>query len=229
MEYSEKPLYVKIGDCIFSDKGIALDFQSDDLILKGTLYFNNLAPIRYDIMGPFKYVPFMQCSHRVYSMSHKVIGEISVNNQTFKFENGMGYIEGDCGRSFPKKYIWTQCCSQNNSLMLSVADIPFLGFHFTGVIGIVLLGGKEYRIATYLGAKIKQIGVNSVTVKQGRFEFTAKLLKKKAQPLAVPTNGNICRTIHESASCKAYYRFSHKDRILCEFTTDKASFEFEYN
>ena len=87
----------------------------------------------------------------------------------------------------------------------------------------------EYRIATYLGAKIKQIGKNSVTVKQCGFEFTAKLLKKKAQPLAAPTNGNICRTIHESASCKAYYHFSHKDRILCEFTTDKASFEFEYN
>lgn len=27
---------------------------------------------------------------------------------------------------------------------------------------------------------------------------------------------------------KAYYRFSHKEKTLCEFTTDKASFEFEY-
>ena len=229
LEYSEKPLYVKIGDCIFSDKGITLEFQGDDLSLKGTLNFKDLTPIRYDIMGPFKFVPFMQCRHRVYSMSHTINGEIKVNNHFFKFEKGLGYIEGDCGRSFPKKYIWTQCCFEKNSLMLSVADIPFLGFHFTGVIGIVLLGGKEYRIATYLGAKIKQIGKNSVTVKQGGFEFTAKLLKRKSQPLAAPTNGNMCRTIHESASCKAYYSFSNKDRILCEFTTDKASFEFEYS
>lgn len=229
LEYSEKPLYVKIGDCIFSDKGITLDFQGGDLTLKGTLYFKDLTPIRYDIMGPFKFVPFMQCRHRVYSMSHKINGKISVNNQTFKFENSMGYIEGDCGRSFPKKYIWTQYCSQNNSLMLSVADIPFLGIHFTGIIGVLLLNGKEYRLATYLGAKVKQISDNSVTVKQGGFEFTSKLLKKKAQPLAAPTNGNMCRTIHESASCEAYYRFSYRDKILCEFTTDKASFEFEYN
>ena len=229
LEYSEKPLYVKIGDCIFSEKGITLNFQDNDLTLKGTLYFKDLSPIRYDIMGPFKFVPFMQCRHRVYSMSHTINGEISVNNQTFKFENGIGYIEGDRGRSFPKKYIWTQCCSQNNSLMLSVADIPFLGIHFTGIIGVVLLSSKEYRIATYLGAKIKEISKNTVTVKQGGFEFTAKLLKKKAQPLAAPTNGNMCRTIHESASCEAYYRFSHKEKTLCEFTTDKASFEFEYN
>lgn len=229
MEYSEKPLYVEIGDCIFSEKGITLEFQNNDLTLKGTLYFNDLSTIRYDIMGPFKFVTFMQCRHRVYSMCHKIDGEISVNNHFFKFENGIGYIEGDRGRSFPKKYIWTQCCFNNNSLMLSVADIPFLGIHFTGIIGVLWIDGKEYRIATYLGAKIKEISENTVTVKQGGFEFTAKLLKKKAQPLAAPTNGNMCRTIHESASCEAYYRFSHKEKTLCEFTTDKASFEFEYS
>lgn len=179
LEYCEKPLYVKIGYCVFSDKGITLEFKSDDLTLKGTLYFKDLAPIRYDIMGPFKFVPFMQCRHRVYSMSHTISGEISVNSQSFKFENGIGYIEGDCGRSFPKRYIWTQCCFENNSLMLSVADIPFWKIYFTGIIGIVLLGGKEYRIATYLGAKIKEISKNSVTVKQGGFDFPHTIFSSK--------------------------------------------------
>lgn len=229
LEFREKPLCVKIGNCVFSHEGIILNFQSDELKLEGELYFEQASPISYDIMGPFKFVPFMQCRHSVYSMSHKIGGQISANDQLFKFENGIGYIEGDRGRSFPKKYIWTQCCFENNSLMLSVADIPILGIHFTGIIGIVLFDGKEYRIATYLGARIKQVDKNTVTVKQGSFEFTAKLLRKNVQPLVAPTNGNMCRTIHESASCEAYYRFSHKDRVLCEFTTDKASFEFEYH
>ncbi len=229
LEYNENPLYVKIGNCVFSHKGIILDFKDDGLTLEGKICFEELSPIKYDIMGPFKFVPFMQCRHSVRSMYHKIDGEIKVNNQLYKFENGIGYIEGDCGRSFPKHYIWTQCCFDNNSLMLSVADIPFLGIHFTGIIGVVLIDGKEYRIATYLGAKIKQIDENSITIKQGSFEFTAKLLKKNAQPLAAPSKGDMCRTIHESASCKAYYRFSHKGRVLCEFTTDKASFEFEYH
>ncbi len=229
LEYHENPLYVKIGNCVFSHEGIMLDFKGDELKLEGRLCFDEHSPIKYDIMGPFKYVPFMQCRHSVYSMSHKINGQITINNQPFEFENGIGYIEGDRGRSFPNKYIWTQCCFENNSLMLSVADIPLLGIHFTGIIGVVHLDGKEYRIATYLGARIKQVDKNTVTVKQGNFEFTAKLLNKNAQPLAAPTNGDMCRTIHESATCEAYYRFSHKDRILCEFTTDKASFEFEYN
>ena len=202
--------------------------KSDSLNIEGKLNFESFSPIRYDIMGPFKFIPFMQCRHSVYSMCHKINGEIKVNNQLYKFENGIGYIEGDRGRSFPKHYIWTQCCFGNNSLMLSVADIPFLGIHFTGIIGVLLLGGKEYRIATYLGAKIKQIDENTVSIKQGSFELTAKLLKKNAQPLAAPTNGDMCRTIHESASCEAYYRFCHKNKVLCEFITNKASFEFEF-
>ena len=229
LEYTEKPLYVKIGNCIFSERGITLDFQSNDLTLKGVLDFKDFSPIGYDIMGPFKYVPFMQCRHSVYSMRHKINGQITVNDQLYKFENGIGYVEGDRGHSFPKKYIWTQCCFKNNSLMLSVADIPFLGSHFTGIIGVVLFDEKEHRIATYLGARITQVDKNTVMIKQGSFEFTAKLLKKNAQPLAAPSNGDMCRTIHESAACEAYYRFLHKDRVLCEFTTYEASFEFEYN
>ena len=170
----------------------------------------------------------MQCRHSVYSMRHRINGQITVNGQQYVFQNGIGYIEGDCGSSFPKEYIWTQCHFNNGSLMLSVANIPMFGFHFTGIIGVILLNGKEHHIATYLGAKVKRIDKNTVTVKQGDFQLTARLLQKNSQPLAAPSHGLMNRTIHESASCKAYYRFSYKNEILCELTSDRASFEFEY-
>ena len=112
--------------------------------------------------------------------------------------------------------------------MLSVADIPILKFHFTGIIGFVFIDGKEYRIATYLGAKVKKMDRNTVTVRQGKYEFTASLLEKNALPLLAPVNGNMCRTIHESASCKAYYRFSCENSVLREFVSDQAGFEFEF-
>lgn len=228
LEYSEKPLCVNLGKCVFSENGIKLNIKNDDLKITGELRFCRISPIRYNIMGPFHFVPFMQCRHSVYSMSHFVDGKITINSQQLNFQNGIGYIEGDSGRSFPNRYIWTQCCFENGSLMLSVADIPLLGFHFTGTIGVVLLGGKEYRIATYLGARLKHTGKNTVTVKQGAYEFTAKLIKKNAQPLYAPANGAMNRIIRESASCKAYYKFSHSGKPLCEFTSDMASFEFEY-
>ena len=38
--------------------------------------------------------------------------------------------------------------------MLSVAEIPMAKMHFTGIIGVVLWKGREYRLATYLGARV---------------------------------------------------------------------------
>lgn len=228
LKYREAPLSVKIGNNVFSEKGIKLDIKTDKLTAQGALRFDELTPIRYDIMGPFKFVPFMQCRHSVYSMSHSVSGKLTLNGKQYVFHKGTGYIEGDCGTSFPKRYVWTQCHFTNGSLMLSAADIPLFGVCFTGIICVVMLNGKEYRIATYLGAKLKHIGNNTITVSQGGYELTARLIKKNAHPLSAPINGEMCRTIHESASCTAYYQFSYKGITLCEFTSNRASFEFEY-
>ena len=228
LEYCEKPLSVKIGNCVFGEKGILLNIQEKDLNLTGELRFGSATPLRYDIMGPFALVPFMQCKHRVFSMTHSLEGHLTLNGREYDFTDGTGYTEGDWGFSFPKRYIWTQCGFEKESLMLSVADIPILKFHFTGIIGFVFIDGKEYRIATYLGAKVKKTDRNTVTVRQGKYEFTASLLEKNAPPLLAPVNGNMCRTIHESASCKAYYRFSCENSVLREFVSDQAGFEFEF-
>lgn len=114
LKYCEKPLYVKIGDCIFSDKGITLDFQSDDLTLKGMLYFKDLTPIRYDIMGPFKFIPFMQCRHRVYSMSHIINGEIIV----IIFISFFDHRKGELGIPNCTKYLYYRLSS--SSVAISV-------------------------------------------------------------------------------------------------------------
>lgn len=56
----------------------------------------------------------------------------------------------------------------------------------------------------------------------------AALLEKRAQALNAPVNGNMERQIHESASCRAAYRFEKNGQALLDFQTDRASFEFEY-
>ena len=226
--YTEKPLTVKIGNCRFSEKEIELNYRSDELNISGVLRFGPVMPIKYDIMGPFALIPFMQCRHSVFSMSHRVDGQIILNGRQYDFENGTGYIEGDSGRSFPKQYIWTECNFENGSLMLSVADIPLLGLHFTGIIGIIMINGREMRLATYLGARLSEIGEDKVTVSQGAYRLTAKLWKKNPHPLNAPVNGGMIRTIHESASCTAYYCFSYGEEIIFEFTSRRAAFEFEY-
>lgn len=113
--------------------------------------------------------------------------------------------------------------------MLAVADIPMAGIHFTGIIGVVLWRGKEYRVATYLGARAAEIENKRVRVIQGSLELEARLLKEAERPLKAPVKGDMARTIHESASCQAFYRFCVGGRTLFTFETDRASFEYEYH
>ncbi len=220
---------ISIGDNWFGEKGMQLAIHTQGLSAEGKVEFGPLSSLKYDIMGPFALVPFMECRHSVWSMRHLVQGNICINGQKYSFQNACGYWEGDRGRSFPEKYIWTQCCFEGGSLMLSVADIPWMGIHFTGIIGIVLWQGKEYRLATYLGARVVQAARGSVRIKQRNLEFEARLLEAKGRPLKAPMNGNMARTIHESASCRAFYHFSKNGSTLFSFETKQASFEYEYS
>lgn len=100
---------INIAGNRFAKNGITLYIQAPGLFATGSIRFGPFSPIQYDIMGPFRYVPFMQCRHNVFSMRHRVDGALTVNGTPYVFKNGIGYMEGDRGYSFPKKYTWTQC------------------------------------------------------------------------------------------------------------------------
>ena len=219
---------IRIGNNRFGKAGMRLDIHAPGFCAQGAVRFGAFTPIRYDIMGPFQYVPFMQCRHSVYSMQHRVDGEIRINGVPYVFHNAVGYVEGDRGHSFPKEYAWTQCSFPEGSLMLSVADIPLGCLHFTGVIGVVLLQGKEYRLATYLGAKATKIKDGEVIIRQGRFCLTVKQLGLPGHPLQAPVGGAMTRTIHEHPACRVYYRFTDGDVTRLELEAPNAAFEYEY-
>ena len=107
-------------------------------------------------------------------------------------------------------------------------SVQYGAFHFTGVIGVILWRGKEYRLATYLGARAVKIGDGAVVIRQGDYTFSAQLTEKNAHPLSAPVSGAMVRTIHESAACRAVYCLEKGKETLFAFETDKASFEFEY-
>lgn len=227
-EFRRKGKMISIGRNRFGEKGIRLAICVPGLNVKGKIEFGALFPLRYNIMGPFSLVPFLECRHSIWSMKHTVRGTVYINGEKYHFDNAEGYWEGDRGRSFPKEYIWTQCSFPGGVLMLSVADIPMAGFHFRGVIGIVLLNGREYRLATYLGARAVRIRNGMVRVVQGSLELEAELLERIGKPLKAPAEGDMVRTIHESAACRAAYRFRKDNCTFLAFETDRASFEFEY-
>lgn len=217
-----------MGSSLFSEDGLRLNLRTDSLSATGELRFGAPTPIRYDIMGPFRRVPVMECRHSVFSMRHEVNGLIQINGTEYRFENAAGYIEGDRGRSFPAQYAWTQSFFDEGSLMLSVAEIPLGPLRFTGVIGVVRLDGREYRLATYLGARAERIADGEIAIRQGELTLTAALLEKRAHPLNAPLHGGMTRVIRENVACRARYALRRGDEAILALETDGAAFEFEY-
>lgn len=217
-----------LGGSRFREDGLQLALRADGVSASGELRFGAPAPIRYDIMGPFCCVPFMECRHSVFSMRHSVNGQLRINGTEYDFSDGVGYIEGDRGRSFPKRYAWTQCSFDGGALMLSAADIPLGPLRFTGIIGVIQLRGREYRLATYLGARAVKLGGGELVIRQGGLTLSAALLDRDARLLRAPASGVMTRLIRENVACRARYRLSEGGRTLLSLESDRAAFEYEY-
>lgn len=214
---------------LFNSKGVWLSLKKPGLEVLCEVRYGPFTPLRSDIMGPFRLVPGMQCNHGVVSMGHRLEGSITINGRAIDFTGGTGYIESDWGRSFPKRYLWTQCTwreARNSSLMLSIADIPFPGGSFTGCICAVLHGGREYRLATYLGAKVEHWTADGAVIRQGPYQLIAELVECHPLPLRAPSDGEMTRTIHESLHATVRYRFLVDNELLFDRVDQRASFEF---
>ena len=228
-QVSRQPFQVQIGRCCFGSRGMELQIRREGLSLQGALQYGPFTPLRSDIMGPFRFFAGMQCSHGVISMGHSLSGTLELNGERLDFTGGTGYIETDRGRSFPSRYLWTQCVwdgAEQGSLMLAIAAIPLPVGSFTGCICSVLYQGREYRLATYRGARIEAWSPSGAAIRQGKYRLEAELLNEQRQPLRAPVEGSMERTIHESLRAEVHCRFRQGDRLLFQHTDPCASFEY---
>jgi hypothetical protein len=222
---------IKIGENTLDKNGMHLDIKAENFEIAGDMKFGKFAKIRGDCMGVLKFLPFMECRHMVISMRHEISGKIILNNKNFKFNSGVGYIEGDKGKSFPKKYLWAQShLAQNIDVFASCAIIPYLGIKFKGTICIININGKEYRLATYRGARVKIFEAQKLVIKQRKYTLSieAQTAENDAQPLFAPQCGKMTRTIRESIARTLRFRFTHKTEALFDITAP-AAFEFSLN
>lgn len=224
--------YCQIDKNTFSETGIVLNIKQKGLAIKANILYGTWQRPKTDVMGIFRYVPNMQCNHGVLSFCHTMMGSVNINGKEMNFSGGVGYIEKDFGTSFPKKYIWTQCnWNQKNCIMASIADIPvpFLKKSFIGCICTIYYEGKEYRMATYTGVKIRRISKRKVVLKQGKYQLDIMLIKELPFLLQAPRNGIMSRKIQESPICKVKYQFSYDKRVIFKEISHIASYEYVTN
>ena len=164
---SRSDFSVRINDNYFHSAGCVLNIDSQGQKILGELKFEEIKPwpiklFSPGVMGPYGLIPFMQTYHGILSLNHGIQGNLVVNGQSLDFSNGRGYIEKDWGSTFPRAYIWMQSNhfpEKEISLTASVATIPWLGSWFRGFLIGILINGKLYRFATYLGSIIHSLSV----------------------------------------------------------------------
>jgi len=226
---TEKRFQIELGQSRFSREGAELRVEREGLSLHGALGYGPFTPLKSDIMGPFCFLGDMECTHGVISMGHSLEGALVLNGEPMDFSGGTGYVETDRGRSFPRAYLWAQCTWREpkwGSLLLSIATIPLAMGHFTGCICAVLYDGREYRLATYRGAKVEQWGDTGAVIRQGRYRLAVELLEGKGHPLRAPVSGSMGRVIRESLCARLRCRFWWGETLLFEHTDCHAAFEY---
>lgn len=229
--YADKRrFYVKIGTSIFSAKGCRIAIETPDVSVWGKVKYGRLHSLASDIMGPFCYLPGMQCRHGVLSMGHALRGKIKVNGHTMHLDGGTGYIETDRGTSFPKRYMWVQCEEKEEepfSIMVSVADIPVAAGSFTGCICAICYGAKEYRLATYRNVRIRRWEEDGIFLTQGKYQLLIELNSGSGQPLQAPRTGSMDRVIEEQLLSNARFRFWENQKLVFDITSKHVSVEQE--
>lgn len=230
LEAYDRNKALRVGKSVFTQYGIKLDIEDVEISLHGTLYYENPTRISRDIMGPFRYFP-MECRHKIVSMGHSTWGSVICNGEVWDFDGGKGYIEGDSGVSFPSDYSWVHCNDFGGdcSIVASAAKIPFCGRSFWGCICVVMLNGREYRLATYRGAKIRRCAPGVLVLEQGNYLLEVTVDAGKGHELSAPRQGAMDRVIREDASCPAHFRLVRKDKVLFEALSGRASYEYSLN
>ena len=221
----EDTFSVRLGGMEADISGLRADVSHDGHTVLGEVRFGEFVPPTRDIMGPFASFPFMECKHGVLSLKHALSGHIVVDGREYSLDGGTGYIEKDLGRSFPSEYFWTQGTDGGSSVMAAVAEIPYLGLKFSGVICSVHTGGREYRLATYNFARA-DVTEDKIKIARGRYALEITSAEDGgASVLAAPSDGGMSRTVSEVASGKARYVFTDGGKVLLDMTCEGASHE----
>lgn len=228
---------IRVGDNLFSPRGVRLDLRSGPLSVRGCLRYSGLTPLRRSvyapgIMGPFSYLGFLECYHGVLSLYHTLDGRLVWNGETVPLSGGTGYIEKDFGRSFPKSWFWYQCGGfrrPGDCVMFAFARVPFAGVAFPGVLAVCRIAGEEIRLATYYGARLRRLWRNgdraAAEIAQGRTVLRVEVAGKEGKLLRAPVLGEMSRVIEEYPSCDSRVTLWRDGCVLFRGAGRAAGFE----
>jgi hypothetical protein len=168
---------IAIADSRFGTAGVTLAIEAGETsagqAVRGDVRFGPWRPwpvtaLSPGVMGPYGFVPFMECNHGILSLDHALEGRLEVDGRRTDFGAGRGYTEKDWGRSFPAGYVWTHSNHFDRpgvSLTAAVAVIPWLTGAFRGYIIGLLVDGDLHRFTTYTGAVLERLELSDTRLR----------------------------------------------------------------
>lgn len=226
LEYDYSEFYAddyvaRIGNNEFSTDGIR--FSGEDWFID--VRFGVNMPLNEDIMGCFKYGT--PCKHKIISMRHAIEGVVKYKGKEYDLNNAVGYIEKDWGKSFPKSYCWIQCnhldIGTDCAFFFSVAK---LSIPIWGVICSFIVGGKEYRFATYNLSRIKKLSHGEIILQKGELRLIINFAEGDSKELIAPSRGKMQIPIKEDLSGTIRLRLYENDRLLYDTKGVNAGIEW---
>ena len=235
---SAEGLETIIGKNHFHGGGLQVDIQNAEGSISGEIRFGDLTPwpvtfASPGIMGPFAWVPRMECYHGVLSFDHSLAGELTLDGVKMDFRGGRGYIEKDWGQAFPSAWVWFQSNhfgAQSACITASVAIIPWMGSAFRGFIAGLWLDGSLHRFATYTGARIESLSIakdHVAWVMTNRtHRFLLRPLRVQGGLLRGPSRVDMGRRVLETLNAEVGVRLETLDgRVVFEGIGEHAGLE----
>ena len=238
---AESGLTIEVGGNRFTDKGIEFNLDDGKSIIKGAFTYGPFSFMKFPfwspgVMGPFTFMPGMECNHGLVSLDHRVDGSLEVDGRPVSIVDGRGYIEKDWGRSMPESWIWTQSNDfpcRGDSLMLSVAKIPWLGSSFRGFLCVFSREGDKRLFTTYNGSRIETLSVTDERVdcaisrggNVANESLEISVTRSRGGILRAPVSGLLSRRIAEAVDGKLSIRYSRRGAEIFETESPLAGLE----
>ncbi len=232
---------VSVGASRFSSRGIHVGLRGP--ALDGDVTFGPLDPWPVTwrspgVMGPYGWVPVMECYHGLVSFGHDLDGILTLGDRELDFTGGRGYLEKDWGRSFPSAYVWMQSnhfAGTEACVSASIATIPWGRSSFRGfIVGLRIPGsdgGELHRFATYTGASTEVLDVDDAEVRWTMRARSGARLRLRAERhrgglLHAPARVKMHRRVEETLDARIHVELDSPDgRRLFEGTGEAAGLE----
>jgi tocopherol cyclase len=223
--YSHDEFAVGVAENRFGLRGIDVRLRDEEGEIEAHLRTSGVTPLPWSlgspgIMGPYAYVPFMECYHAVGSLDHRVDGEVRVGDRRYDFTAGRGYLEKDWGRSMPLAWVWAQVngfAGPGSCFLFSLARIPWMGSSFPGFFALLAEGRGDgggpaaiHRFATYTGARVVAAELHGrvlrVEIRDRLRALVVRAERSHEGTLLAPVDGAMARRIAESIDARISVR-----------------------